>query len=269
MTHRIRDMEKASFPANLAGRRCRWRTTIVPPFGESFSAEMFTRPGAIELPAGTGVRVTSALMHFRLVVVETTEDPPQALYDTFTGHARPSVTAGVFRRTSRGIEVAVVFQKRPLGDVPALKHLADEHGFVLCAEPPGGMIDDFAGHDFLHEVPPRWVIRRTARREVAEEFGELPILSIHTLGRPVCALGAAKSQTYQALVEVEPRAKPRAHRPEIEEQITERKFLPLDTVLAHCLRVEHRGIFWGRACTHTWLLLRTFLDQQDRKQRKK
>lgn len=269
MAHRHRDMHTLPFPAPLARRDKLWRTTITPPFGKTFSAETFGKEGAIELPLGTGVRVTSAVMTFRLVVVETTDDPPRPLYDTFTGHARPSVTAGVFRRTPRGIEVAVVFQKRLLGDVPALRHLADAYGFVTCAEPPGGLIDDFGGHNFLHEVPTRSVIRRTARRETSEEFGRLPILSVHTLRHPLSTLGVAKSSTFQAFVEVDPKAKPRAHRPEIEEQIVDRKFLLLDTALSHCLRLEHQGIFWGRESTHTWKLLRIFLDQQDRRMRRK
>ena len=188
----------------------------------------------------------------------------RALYDTLNGIARPSVTAAIYRRWRGQIEVGVVYMKRQLGSVPSLQLLCDAHGFITCAEPPGGLVDDVDGHDFLVEVPSRRVLHQTVRREVAEEFGHVPIRSIRIRKQQLVSLGIARGNVFQAFVELEPDVKPKLARPEDAEQIVGRAFLPLETVLARCLKGHHRGVSWGRESTHTWHLLDAHLRRQNK-----
>jgi hypothetical protein len=94
--------------------------------------------------------------------------------------------------------------KRWFGDIPSLQPLCDEEGFVVCAEPPGGLIDNIADLDFLREAPPNAIVRRTALREIREEFGHLPrrqIRSLRVRRFPLATLGIAKASAFQAFVD--------------------------------------------------------------------
>ena len=260
-------MNEAPFPPKLVGRPNQWRFEVEAPFDQPFASDALSGTGPITLPPGTHVRVRSGIARAETVIVVTATN--EALYDTLTGVARPSVTAGTYRQGPRGIEVAVVFLKRWFGDVPSLRPLCDEEGFIVCAEPPGGLIDDVKGFDFLHQRPPNAVIRRTARREIREEFGHVPILSLRVCRYPLASLAIAKASTFQAFVELDPTAKPRAPRPEEAEQIIGRAFLPLEEVLRRCAKIVHKGIFWGRESTHTWKLLEIDLRQRAERLKKK
>ncbi len=267
MAHRVRRMNEAPFPTELVGRANHWKFEVEAPFGQPFASDILSGAGPIVLPPGTHLRVRSGVARVETVVVTTSTN--KALYDTLTGVARPSVTAGTYRQGPRGIEVAVVFLKRWFGDVPSLRSLCDEEGFIVCAEPPGGLIDDVKGSDFLHQRPPNAVIRRTARREIREEFGHVPIRSIRVCPYPLASLAIAKASTFQAFVELDPTAKPRAPRPEEAEQIIDRTLLPLEEALRRCAKIVHNGIFWGRESTHTWKLLELDLRHRAARLKKK
>jgi hypothetical protein len=211
MAHRVRGMNKAPFPPGLVGRPNQWWFEVEAPFGQPFASDTLSGTGPITLPPGTHVHVRSGIARVETVVVMNARN--EAIYDTLTGVARPSVTAGAYRQGPRGIEVAVVFLKRWFGDVPSLRSLCDEEGFIVCAEPPGGLIDDVVGCDFLHQRPSNTVIRRAARREIWEEFGRIPILSLRICRYPLASLAIAKASTFQAFVELHPTAKPRVPRP--------------------------------------------------------
>ncbi len=255
-------MHAAPLPEALHGRPNLWKFTVHPPFGESFTPELLVGTEPIRLPPGTHLSVQSAVARVESVVIE--RDDGTALYDTLNGVSRPSVTAAIYRERHGQIEVGVVYMKRQLGSVPSLRSLCDEHGFITCAEPPGGLVDDVDGHDFLVEVPSRRVLYRTVRREVAEEFGQVPIRSIRIRKAQLVSLGIARGNVFQAFVELKPDAKPKLARPEDAEQIVGRAFLPLKTVLARCLKGHHRGVCWGRESTHTWHLLDAHLRRQNK-----
>lgn len=253
-------MYTAPLPGALHSRPNFWRFVVRPPFGESFAPDVLVGTEPISLPPGTHLSIQSAAARVESVVIE--REDGVALYDTLNGIARPSVTAAIYRRRRGQIEVGVVFMKRQLGSIPSLRPLCDEHGFITCAEPPGGLVDDVDGHDFLVEVPSRRVLHRTVRREIAEEFGDVPIRSIRIRRQQLASLGIARGNVFQAFVEIDPDAKPKLARPEDAEQIVGRAFLPLETALARCLTGYHRGVFWGRESTHTWHLLAAYLQRQ-------
>lgn len=255
-------MHAAPLPEALHGRPNLWKFVIHPPFGESFAPDRLVGTEPIRLPPGTHLSIQSAVARVESVVIE--REDGTALYDTLNGVARPSVTAAIYRRRRGRIEVGVVFMKRQLGSIPSLRPLCDAHGFITCAEPPGGLVDDVRGHDFLIEVPSRRVLHRTVRREVAEEFGHVPIRSIRIRKWQLASLGIARGNVFQAFVELDPDAKPKLARPEDAEQIVGRAFLPLETVLARCLKGQHQGVCWGRESTHTWHLLASYLRRQDK-----
>ncbi len=263
MGHKIRPMHAAVPPAHLAERPSHWAFAIRPPANMPFPVDLFTGTEEITLPFGTHLHVRSSIARAESVVV--TREDGHALYDTVVGIARPSVTAAIYRVRKKRVEVGVVIMKRHIGMIPGLRALADADGFVDCAEPPGGLIEDDADHDYLTDIPSLAVLRATARREIEEEFGHLPIRSITVMRHPLASLGMARGNVYQAFIEVDPKAKPRLARPEDAEQILGRRFMPLEMVLRHCLEGVHRGIFWGRESTHTWKLLVTHLEQQARR----
>ena len=267
MAHRVRGMNKAPLPPELVGRPNQWWFEVEAPLDQPFTSDTLSGTAPITLPPGTHVRVRSGIARVETVVVMNAQN--DAIYDTLTGVARPSVTAGAYRQGPRDIEVAVVFLKRWFGDIPSLRSLCDEEGFIVCAEPPGGLIDDVVGCDFLHQRPSNTVIRRAARREIREEFGHVPILSLRVCRYPLASLAIAKASTFQAFVELDPTSKPRAPRPEEAEQIVDRTFLPLEEVLRRCAKIVHKGIFWGRESTHTWKLLEIYLRGRAERLKKK
>ena len=261
MTIQVRPIEDRAFSQELADREQCWRVTVISAHGTTEPLIIPVGGLGITLPAGTQVRISSSLTRLRFSVFEREGTP---LYETLHGCARPAVTVVVYRQTPQGIEVGVVYQKRYLCESPTLAPLCDEQGFLVCAEPPGGGIEDAdesPARDLLLHAPTRSAIETTIEREVAEEFGKVRIVKTHVPPYPISCIGVGSTPLFVAFVEVATDDSALAGEPEPTEQIVGRGFVPLRFALDRCLDQWHDKVFWGRICNF-WPLFDHWLRTQ-------